>query len=173
MTNKLSRRNLFKVSGSAAVAGAASAVLPSVAHARDLTPDTGARLNYPKKGVAKAKGLPVNSPVRFNYPDAKSPCVLLKMGHPVEGGVGPDGDIVAYSVLCTHMGCPTTYDKKERVFKCHCHFSMFDAEKGGQVVIAQATEGLPRIVLNYNDATGEIEAVGVQGLIYGRQANVL
>ncbi len=173
MTKKISRRNLFKVGGGAAVAGAASAVLPGAVQAQDITPDTSARLKYPQKGVAKAAHLAVNKPVRFNYPDSSSPCVLLKMGHEVPGGVGPDGDIVAYSVLCTHMGCPTNYDAEQRVFKCHCHFSMFDAENGGQTVIAQATEGLPRIALSYDDASGEIKAVGVQGLIYGRQANIL
>ena len=52
--------------------------------------------------------------------------------------------------MCTHMGCPVAYDAEQRVFKCGCHFSMFDAEKGGQIVCGQATENLPRIVLNYN-----------------------
>ena len=28
----------------------------------------------------------------------------------VPAGVGPDGDIVAYSSLRTHMGCPVVYD---------------------------------------------------------------
>ena len=35
----------------------------------------------------------------------------------------------------------------QKVFKCPCHFSMFDAEKGGQMICGQATENLPRIVL--------------------------
>ncbi|GIX13271.1 MAG: hypothetical protein KatS3mg118_1230 [Paracoccaceae bacterium] len=37
-------------------------------------------------------------------PTPDSPGVLLKLGRPVEGGVGPDGDIVAFSVLCPHKG---------------------------------------------------------------------
>ncbi len=170
---KLTRRGLLKSGGTAAAATAASTLVPGAAQARDLTPDTGARLDYPKASVGNAKKLPVNKPVSFNYPDKSSPCVMIKMGHPVEGGVGPDGDIVAYSILCTHMGCPTQYDPKERVFKCGCHFSMFDAEKGGEVVIAQATESLPQIVLEYDAASGDIRATGVKGMIYGRQANIL
>ena len=45
-------------------------------------------------------------------------------------------------------GAPTTPARAR--FKCPCHFSMFDAEKGGQMICGQATENLPRIVLRYN-----------------------
>lgn len=48
---------------------------------------------------------------------------------------------------------------------------MFDAEKGGQMICGQATENLPRIVLEYNDKTDTVTAVAVDGLIYGRQAH--
>ena len=45
-------------------------------------------------------------------------------------------------------------------------------DSGGQQVLGQATQDLPRIQLDI-DAGGEIRAVGVQGLIYGRQSNVM
>lgn len=51
-----------------------------------------------------------NAPITFWFPDASSPCAAIKMGAPVPGGVGPNKDIVAYSTLCTHMGCPVAYD---------------------------------------------------------------
>ena len=54
-----------------------------------------------------------------------------------------------------------------------CHFSMFDAEKAGQMIVGQATENLPRVRLHYDEKTGTVSAVGMEGLIYGRQANVL
>ncbi len=50
---------------------------------------------------------------------------------------------------------------------------MFDSEKAGQMVTGQATEDLPRILLSYDKASGDIKAVGVDGLIFGRQANVV
>jgi hypothetical protein len=50
--------------------------------------------------------------------------VLIKLGERAYGGVGPDGDIVAYSSLCTHMDCPVSYSKKR--FLCACHYSLFD-----------------------------------------------
>jgi len=132
-----------------------------------------ATLPYKAKVVAHANNLKDNVPVNFSFPDASSPCALIKTGTAVSGGVGPDGDIVAYSTLCTHMGCPVSYDGQARTFKCPCHYSMFDPEKGGQMVCGQATEDLPRIVLQYDAKTDTITAVGVEGLIYGRQANIL
>jgi arsenite oxidase small subunit len=71
------------------------------------------------------------------------------------------------------MGCPVAYDAAQRIFKCPCHFSTFDAEKSGQMVCGQATENLPRIVLNYNSANDTVTAVAVDGLLYGRQSNLL
>lgn len=109
----------------------------------------------------------------FSYPDEASPCLAVKLGKRVPGGVGPDGDIVGYSVLCTHMGCPTSYDQISKTFKCPCHFSEFDAEKSGQMICGQATQDLPRIRLHYDAGTDALTAVGVTGLIYGRQANII
>ena len=114
-----------------------------------------------------------NQAVNFSYPDPSSPCVALRMGAAVPGGIGPNKDIVAYSILCTHMGCPVQYEGGTKVFKCACHFSMFDAENGGQMVCGQATEDLPRVLLDYDAKTDTVSAVGVDGLIYGRQANIL
>ena len=170
MDSTVSRRMFFKVSGATA-AGTAIAI-PGVAQAAPA-PDAGrTTLPYPRKPVGKVSALKVNQPVAFQYPDASSPCAMLKMGHKVAGGVGPDGDIVAYSTLCTHMGCPVAYDAQARSFKCGCHFSQFDPEMAGQMICGQATENLPQVMLSVA-ADGSISAVGVQGLIYGRQANVL
>ena len=173
MTQNVSRRDFFKMSGGlAAGAGvAATGLAPAVAEAAPL--NTSATLPYPAKAVGKAGGMKVNEPVDFSAPDASSPCQAIRMGQAVPGGVGPDQDIVAYSILCTHQGCPTSYDSKDRCFKCPCHYSIFDAEKNGQTVCGQAPTSLPRIVLEYNAKPDPVTAVAVDGLIYGRQANVL
>lgn len=172
---KLSRRIFLKSSGGAAAAvGAAGvALLPAGAQAAPEGGATSTNLNYPKRGVGKAAGMPINQAVNFSYPDPSSPCVALRMGAAVPGGIGPNKDIVAYSILCTHMGCPVQYEGGTKVFKCACHFSMFDAENGGQMVCGQATEDLPRVLLDYDAKTDTVSAVGVDGLIYGRQANIL
>lgn len=170
---KVSRRIFLKTSGSAAaIAGAA--VLPA-ARAEAATPAaSGATtLPYPKRAVGKASALPINQAVSFTYPDPSSPCYAIRMGAPVTGGVGPKNDIVAFSAMCTHMGCPVAYDGGTKTFKCGCHFSIFDPENGGQMVCGQATEDLPRVILDYDAKTDTVTAVGLDGLIYGRQANLL
>jgi arsenite oxidase small subunit len=170
MGNLVSRREFLKFTGAAA----AGTVAVSANAANAPAPSAGnAVLPYKAKMLGKAGALATNEPVRFVFPDASSPCVLLKMGMPVTGGVGPDQDIVAYSTMCTHMGCPVNYDNVQRVFKCPCHFSIFDAEKSGEMVCGQATENLPRIALKYNDKDDSVTAIAVVGLLYGRQSNIL
>lgn len=172
MTQSITRRDFFKMGGGLA-AGAGVAVAGLTPATAEAAANTGTTLPYQPKSVAKAKGIKVNEPVSFSYPDAASPCAAVKLGQKAPGGVGPDGDIVAYSILCTHQGCPTLYDAKDRCFKCPCHYSIFDAEKGGQMVCGQAPSKLPRIVLEYNAKDDSVTAVAVDGLIFGRQANVL
>ncbi|QUN32228.1 arsenate reductase (azurin) small subunit (plasmid) [Cupriavidus sp. KK10] len=169
----ISRRGFLKaVGGSAAGVGISGAVV-SPATAAPPPADVGrTTLPFKPKVIARAGQLQPNTPVSFTYPDASSPCAVIKMGTPVPGGVGPDRDIVAYSTLCTHMGCPVAYDKAAHTFRCPCHFSIFDPEKSGQMVSGQATENLPMVQLEYA-ADGSVKAIGVEGLIYGRQANLL
>lgn len=169
----ISRRNFLKLGGGAA-AGSASLVFWGGAQAQ--SENTGAArttLDYPEQSIGAASELAVGRTRSFTYPDRSSPCVAIRLGESVPGGVGPDGDIVAYSSLCTHMGCGVQYDGEARVFKCPCHFSMFDPGREGQQVCGQATVDLPRIQLSYDSDSDELYAVGVQGLIYGRQSNIL
>ena len=172
MEHQSSRRSFLKAAGaSTAVAGAA--IVPGTASAQTRANVGATVLPYPSTSVGKARGMKVDSPVSFTYPDTSSPCVAIKMGKPTPGGVGPDGDIVAHSILCTHMGCPVSYDATARTFKCPCHYSVFDPDNHGQMVCGQATENLPQIQLTYDAASDSVRAVGVTGLIYGRQSNIL
>jgi arsenite oxidase small subunit len=174
MSDKLSRRQFFKVSGGlAAGAGLVTGAIPDAAMAATAADAGSTVLPYPRKPLGTAAQLAVGQAVAFNYPDDASPCTVVRMGVPAEGGVGPGRDIVAYSTLCTHMGCPVAYDAKSRCFKCPCNYSTFDAEKAGQMVCGQATEDLPRIVLEFDASAGTVTAVAVDGLIYGRQSNIL
>ena len=170
-----SRRNFLKATGigSVAAVGSAATLMSEDVTAASTQVVGTTVLPYPTKAVGKASAMPINAPVAFNYPDADSPCVAIKMGEKTNGGVGPNGDIVAYSTLCTHMGCPVNYDTQNRVFKCPCHFSQFDSQNLGQMVCGQATENLPRITLNYDSKSDAISAVAITGLIYGRAANII
>jgi len=93
--------------------------------------------------------------------------------NPMPPGVGPDLDIVAFSSMCSHMGCLVSYEAATARLKCACHFSMFDPEKSGQMIIGQATQNLPQVILEYRAADDTVHAVAIRGLIYGRQTNLL
>jgi arsenite oxidase small subunit len=98
--------------------------------------------------------------------------VLLKLGNPVEGGVGPDRDIVAFSILCPHRGFPMTYSAADRSLNCPGHYSRFDVEKGGLEIWGHAAQNLPQFTLVVDQAA-DIHAVAVDDMIYGRFNNVL
>ncbi|CAM4174930.1 arsenate reductase (azurin) small subunit [Vreelandella rituensis] len=172
--SRLSRRNFLKLTGSSAALGTLSLSPVAQAQQGSSSPPAGSTtLPYPRDVVARLDDVTVNQPVYFNYPDNRSPCVLIRKGREVKGGVGPDRDVVAYSTQCTHMGCPVNYDQEAETFKCPCHYSIFDPDNAGQMVIGHATEGLPRILLEYDEAEDTLLAVSIDGLIYGRQANII
>lgn len=162
-------RRQFLRGGLVSAAGAAAAtVLPaSQANAQGL-----ARVDYPTNRLANIADLAVNEPMEIAYPDADSPGVLLKLGQAVERGVGPDGDIVAYSVLCPHKGWLMSYNAGDKTLNCPGHHSRFDCESGGQQIWGHATQNLPQFELRVAD-NGDIFAEGVDELIYGRLSNVL
>ena len=173
MSDRVTRRQFFKATGGIAAGAGLSAGVIGPAEAAPAQDAGKTTLPYPRTPVGAAAKMQENTPVAFTFPDASSPCVAIKMGRPVAGGVGPNRDIVAYSALCTHMGCPVAYDANSRAFRCGCHYSTFDAEMGGQMICGQATENLPQVVLEYNDKNDSVTAVAIEGLIYGRQSNVL
>lgn len=151
----------------AAGAAAATALPAGQARARSL-----ARVDYPSNRLANLADLAEGEPMEIAYPDAASPGVLLKLGQAVEGGVGPDGDIVAYSVLCPHKGWMLSYNAADKTLNCPGHYSRFDCEAGGQQTWGHATQNLPQFELRV-DGNGDIFAEGVDELIYGRLSNVL
>ena len=166
----LSRR-AFLLSGGTAV---------SVVTLGGLTPafGQGAALKvsaYPRRQIGRVSQLRVDQPVSFQYPwkDFNSTNMLVKLGVPAGGGVGPDDDIVAFSTLCTHMGGPLAgqYRGQYKVLgPCPFHLTTFDLTKHGMVVAGQATESLPQITLEV--AGDQIWATGVMGLIYGYHSNL-
>ncbi len=157
--------------GSAFVAaGAATATIVAPVPAR-AAPGL-ALVDYPSTKLGNVKDLKANEPMDIAYPDEGSPGVLLKLGSAVEGGVGPDSDIVAFSVLCPHKGWQLAYNTADKSLNCPGHFSRFDCENGGQQIWGHATNNLPQFQLRV-DEKGDIFADGVDELIYGRYSNVL
>jgi ubiquinol-cytochrome c reductase iron-sulfur subunit len=55
-------------------------------------------------------------------------------------------NIVAYSKICTHVGCPVAlYEQTTHHILCPCHQSTFDATKGASVLFGPAPRPLPQL----------------------------
>ena len=115
--------------------------------------------------AARLSDLALDKPSWFGWPDPASPAVVLKLGRPVDGGVGPERDVVAYSAVCTHLGC--VVQVKDGRMVCPCHGSMFDPAVGGRCYQGPAPTALPRILLEM-DADGTLLALGALGPVWGR-----
>ncbi|GGI09086.1 ubiquinol-cytochrome c reductase iron-sulfur subunit [Egicoccus halophilus] len=77
------------------------------------------------------------------------------------------GDLVCYSKICTHAGCPVgLYRASVGELICPCHQSTFDVNNAAVVVSGPAGRGLPQLPLGVDDegyliATGDFnEPVG-------------
>ena len=100
--------------------------------------------------------------------------MLVKIDRPAEEGIGPDGDVVAFSTACSHMGAPldNVYNHEYGMLgPCPLHFSTFDLSKSGMNVMGKASDHLPQVALAVDD-NGDIRATGMFGLIYGYPANL-
>jgi ubiquinol-cytochrome c reductase iron-sulfur subunit len=66
--------------------------------------------------------------------------------------------IVAYSKICTHVGCPAAlYEQTTQRILCPCHQSTFDAARGAQVIFGPAPRPLPQLPIT-TDAQGYLVA---------------
>lgn len=64
---------------------------------------------------------------------------------------GVDG-IVAYSKICTHLGCPVAlYEQQTHHLLCPCHQSTFDVTKNCEVVFGPAKRALPQLPITVDD----------------------
>ncbi len=62
--------------------------------------------------------------------------------------------VVAYSAICTHMGCPLSgsgWLVEKQTLKCYCHYSEFDLKDGARVMNGPARRRLPTLPLKIAD----------------------
>ncbi|MDG6902586.1 MAG: Rieske 2Fe-2S domain-containing protein [Nitrososphaerota archaeon] len=168
-----SRRDFLKaaaaISGVLAVAGIASVmksvVIPSVPGQTQSS--------FPRVKVSSLSELSTGKVVLFNYPLDTEPNLLVKLGQSATGGVGPDGDIVAFSQVCQHLGCIWGYVPKggspsvnpsyvapEPVGYCPCHGSVYNLTQGAAVIGGPSPRPQPQVQLDV-DSSGDIYAVGM------------
>jgi ubiquinol-cytochrome c reductase iron-sulfur subunit len=78
-----------------------------------------------------------------------APGQLTKRGDP--NGWSVDG-IVAYSKICTHVGCPVgLYEQKTHHLLCPCHQSTFDVQANCKVIFGPANRKLPMLPISIDD----------------------
>ena len=117
----------------------------AIVMARDLPfggPPAGAYPQEPKSGIVR-DGSRLNQ-VLFIRLD---PAELTEATRPraAEG-------IVAYSAICTHTGCDSwAWQGDERLLKCPCHDSEFDARDGARVASGPAPRRLATLPLKIVD----------------------
>jgi rieske iron-sulfur protein len=116
--------------------------------------------------VIKPEDLPVGGPSQLAYPmdpQAKvvrdgsffNQVVLVRLD-PAQltdetRQLGADG-VVAFSVVCTHQGCPVSMWKAEtKNLFCSCHGSQFDPRDRGKAVDGPATRRLPMLPVKMVD----------------------
>src|SRR5215470_2337275 len=92
---------------------------------------------------------------------AKAATIIIKFapGELIPGRPGSPGtvmnwtvdNIVAYSKICTHVGCPAAlYEQTTHHILCPCHQSTFDAPRGAQVLFGPAPRPLPQLPITVN-----------------------
>lgn len=133
-----------------------------------ITPVHALQANYPRRLVEKLSELSLGVPIYFDFPSPGLGNLLVKLGVPAGGGVGPLQDVVAFSLRCTHLGGDLTGTFNARhpmLGPCPYHLTTFDLTRHGMVIAGHATESLPQIMLEVD--SDALYAVGVMGLVYG------
>src|ERR1043166_3128301 len=96
--NYVTRREMVKflALGSLTIAGANAVVagLPHILKAAEM----------PRMRVALASSIPVGGSTLFSYPTHEDPCILVRQHN---------GDLGAYSRVCTHLSCAVVHNEKE------------------------------------------------------------
>lgn len=169
----MERRQFLKLVAVAGGAVTLAAVL-STLKAGTFVPQLTSTSQWPKVTVTNIDTLMPLTPVIFNYPLTNTPNVLVKLGVAATNGVGPNGDIVAFSSICQHLGCQysfippgsspvcnSSYKAKIPEGYCCCHGSQYDFVHGAKVIGGPAPRPVPMVQLQVDATTGDISAVGM------------
>jgi len=137
----------------------------------DGTPVLASSYRYPSSST---------SLILFNYPLDNEPNLLLNLPSAVPGGVGPHNSLAAFSAVCQHLGCTPpfisyyppgacgSFNGGAAFIHCVCHGSSYNpavsAPSGGaSIITGPAQAPLPQVVLQWDQTTDEVFAVGEIG----------
>jgi thiosulfate dehydrogenase [quinone] large subunit len=100
--------------------------------------------------LANASSIPLNDSLAFEDPEF-GPMLLIHLDN---------GEFVAYSAICTHLGCLVMFARAFRRIVCPCHHAIFDPYHNARVVAGPARGPLPAIPFQYEPSTGNIYLTG-------------
>jgi nitrite reductase/ring-hydroxylating ferredoxin subunit len=100
--------------------------------------------------IGSASSLERSGSMLFRYPTDKDPCIAVRT---------PDGKLVAFSQVCTHLSCAVIYKKAKNGLFCPCHHGLFNL--AGEPVAGPPTRPLPRVTLEQRG--DRIYATGMEG----------
>ena len=112
MTN-LSRRGALAATGGMAVAATLAACGSS--------PKSASTDASNSRTIAKVSDVPVGSVFQYINPDDGTPGYLFQP---------QAGTFLAYSAVCSHMGCIVNFDQDANIFQCPCHGANYDGTTG-------------------------------------------
>src|SRR6266513_2411291 len=76
---------------------------------------------HAEREIGAASALEQNGSLLFRYPTDADPCIAVRT---------PEGKLVAYSQVCTHLSCAVVYNQRENALLCPCHRGAFDIDRG-------------------------------------------
>jgi nitrite reductase/ring-hydroxylating ferredoxin subunit len=103
----------------------------------------------PARRIAAAGQLGPGESLLFRYPTDEDPCILVRRR---------DGQLVAYSQVCTHLSCAEVHRADTDSLLCPCHLGSFSCAEGVPTA-GPPTRRLPRI--RVESRGDELWAVGV------------
>lgn len=97
-----------------------------------------------------ADALPPGRAVYFNYPGPDDQAIAVRL---------PNGALVGYSAICTHLACAVVWRRDRSDLHCPCHNGSFDVSTGA-VLAGPPPRPLPRVILE--ERADGIVAVGTE-----------
>lgn len=191
----MDRRRFIKICGVSTALAGLQAVTPGMLCAAEQKEYNRVKLVDSKGQPIKAKNLITTDSYIFHYPYKGTPCFLINLpskpagnnkltgengDYTWEGGVGPNGTVVALTAICAHQlsypekgHTPISYYATEKsedagvsgVIVCCEHDRVYDPAQGGKMTATnkKSTSPLAAIRLEYDPATDELYAKGVYG----------
>ena len=101
---------------------------------------------FPRHGEGTAAPLKIadrldpGAAVSFAYPHEDDRAIAIRL---------PEGRLVGYSSICTHLACVVLWRPEENRLECPCHDGVFDPATG-EVTAGPPPRALPRVRLREN-----------------------